>query len=407
MKVLIVEDDTPKLAKITAVLRECGITPEEDVEYTIDINSARGQLLQTRFDLLVLDIALPTAIDGEVRSDAGLDLLTEVLDREQYKVPRHIIGLTGNQTALEAARGKFDDTMFTLAWYNPMSDEWAERLRRRVRHMLASEAAAAREVPAYECALVLICALDEELEAIRRIKEWNWQYFERPGDTSVYYQGSIQKNGYTHSIYAAAASRMGMPATAALAMKMVQHFRPRHLGMAGVTAGVKGEVKTGDIVVADPSWDGGSGKWVSNNGRPKFLPHPQQIPLAPELLSRFRRMRDNNEVLEYIRRSAYPAVTPDHALRIHIGPVASGAAVLSHGGTAARLKDQNRKLIGIEMETYGLYLAAMEAPEPRPTAFSMKSVVDFADEHKDDRYRAYSLFTSAQALRVFVEDYLL
>ncbi len=40
------------------------------------------------------------------------------------------------------------------------------------------------------------------------------------------------------------------------------------------------------------------------------------------------------------------------------------------------------------METYSVFAAAQESVIPRPTVFAMKSVVDFADDEKDDRYRS-------------------
>ena len=58
------------------------------------------------------------------------------------------------------------------------------------------------------------------------------------------------------------------------------------------------------------------------------------------------------------------------------------------------------------METYAIFAAAQESAMPRPTVFTMKSVVDFADDAKDDRYQDYGAYTSAQALAHFVQKYL-
>ena len=64
---------------------------------------------------------------------------------------------------------------------------------------------------------------------------------------------------------------------------------------------------------------------------------------------------------------------------------------------AALLKSQHRKLTGIDMETYGVYSAADEAPLPQPSVFALKSVCDFADERKNDDFQAYAAYTSAEA----------
>lgn len=91
---------------------------------------------------------------------------------------------------------------------------------------------------------------------------------------------------------------------------------------------------------------------------------------------------------------------------MYIGPVASGAAVLGDSEMAESIVRQQRKLIGIEMESYGVFAAADESPLPQPKAFSIKSVSDFADSGKGDSYQKYAAYTSSAALRVFVERFL-
>jgi nucleoside phosphorylase len=46
------------------------------------------------------------------------------------------------------------------------------------------------------------------------------------------------------------------------------------------------------------------------------------------------------------------------------------------------------------METYGVYRACHEAPEPKPRFISFKSVCDFAAE-KTDSWQDYAAFTAA------------
>jgi nucleoside phosphorylase len=67
---------------------------------------------------------------------------------------------------------------------------------------------------------------------------------------------------------------------------------------------------------------------------------------------------------------------------------------------------QHRKLLGIEMESYGVLAAAEESPRPQPIAFAIKSVCDFADLEKSDSFQHYAAYTSAEVLRRLVEEYL-
>jgi len=116
-------------------------------------------------------------------------------------------------------------------------------------------------------------------------------------------------------------------------------------------------------------------------------------------------MKDDAENLDSIRRS-WKGTSVDSVLRMHLGPVASGAAVLADNKTVAGIVNQNRKLLAVDMETYGVYAACQEATIPQPKAFSMKSICDFADKNKSDDHQRYASFTSASAMKSFVEKYL-
>jgi nucleoside phosphorylase len=80
--------------------------------------------------------------------------------------------------------------------------------------------------------------------------------------------------------------------------------------------------------------------------------------------------------------------------------------VLADAASAAKVVEQHRQLLGIEMEAYGVYAAAEEAPMPRPKAFALKAAVDFADGQKNDQFQSFGAFVSAQGLRRFAEEYL-
>jgi nucleoside phosphorylase len=103
-------------------------------------------------------------------------------------------------------------------------------------------------------------------------------------------------------------------------------------------------------------------------------------------------------------QSSWPGDPGVHRLALHIGPVASGAAVVADEGTLNQVIDQNRQLLGIEMETYGVYVAAEEAPEPRPKALSLKAVVDHADARKGDESHRYGAYLSARVVQHVLED---
>jgi nucleoside phosphorylase len=67
------------------------------------------------------------------------------------------------------------------------------------------------------------------------------------------------------------------------------------------------------------------------------------------------------------------------------------------------IRGQHRNLMAVDMETYGVYGAAIYGPDPRPTYFSIKGVSDFGENDKSDKWQPYAAYTSAQALRALIE----
>lgn len=55
------------------------------------------------------------------------------------------------------------------------------------------------------------------------------------------------------------------------------------------------------------------------------------------------------------------------------------------------------------MEAYSVFAAAEEASEPRPSAFALKAVVDFADGEKGDYFQTYGAYASAAVLQELCE----
>lgn len=406
ISVLIVEDSNDKLRKIVQVLNGVPSFDSNSAEYAHDVQTAKNFLKARAFDLVILDIALPTRSDSEVLPDAGINLLTEVLAHPtSYRVPAHIVGITAYEDVFASANRGFSSRLLTLIQYDPASSDWEHSLQARVRHIIESIGAQSPAPDEFKSSISVVCALHSpELTAVLALP-WNWQQITVPNDHVPYWQGTFEREGERRVVYAACAARMGMPAASVLATKMVHAFRPKYLAMTGITGGVRGRVNLGDVIVADPCWDWGNGKWVTEDERNRFLGAPHQIALSVDLREHFKSIARNHALLADVR-GGWPADPPDNALKIHIGPLASGASVLADKNTITRITEQHRQLLGIEMEAYGVFTAAEEVSSPRPQAFAIKSVVDFADGEKNDRIQAYAAYVSAQILGHLSQNFL-
>ncbi len=226
------------------------------------------------------------------------------------------------------------------------------------------------------------------------------------GDALTYWHGLLPNRNTQARVVAVAAPGMGMPSASVTCSRVIERFRPRYLVMAGITAGIKGRVNIGDVICADPTWDWGSGKYVVQDGQPNFLPAPFQIPLDPDVRGKIERIESNAVVLAEIVAN-WPGTRPETPLRLHLGPLASGAAVLADDTLANGIVRHNRYLLGVEMETYAVYHAAFQATRPRPMPVSLKGVCDFADPDKNDAFQNYAAYTSARVIAHLVEVLLL
>jgi nucleoside phosphorylase/CheY-like chemotaxis protein len=406
MKILIVDDDANKTQHITKVMSEVDGYNFSFVTHETNIHSAKLLLEKNSFDLMVLDISLPNRIDKTVERDAGIKLLDALIENdEKYKMPSHIIAITAYRDIKEDFETNFLNRSISILEYDLTSNNWVRPLQAKLRQIITSKAAQETSVIDYKSFLCIISAIDLELDSVLRTN-WGWNHYPTSFDNAIYYKGEINHEDSPKIVYAASAARMGMTSTAILAMKMIQSFRPKYIAMTGIAAGTPGKAKFGDVIVADPSWDYGSGKILNNSSEFLFHPTPHQISLTPNLRSKFKLFRENREILADIKHQ-WHGEKPDNELSVLIGPLASGASVVADGITISKVKMQHKELLGIEMETYSIFAVAEESTEPRPQAFSMKSVVDFGDGSKDDRFQRYGAYTSAQAMKYFVENYLI
>jgi len=404
MKILIVEDDTAKLRNIAAALTEIDGITLDDITSLTDATAAKRLLRESNVDLIVLDLHLPDRIDLPATPTGGLDFMRSISKRPDFFVPTHVVAISGNPDSLSAAAEDVGE-LWGVIRYDPTSTQWRDQLKSRVRYAQAAwRSMVGRPRETRRGDVAILTALNEELDAILRLP-LEWSEFRPEGDGTRYYEATIETGKGPMRLVAATASRMGMAAAAVLASKTIDLYRPSYLVMGGVTGGVRNRVNLGDILVADPSYDWGSGKYEIVDGKPEFAPNPDQLRVHPDLRPELVKASKDKLLLSAIRAS-FPGAKPNHELECHVEAVGTGAAVLSDAAMVDGIKFHNRKLYGVEMEIYGLMMAAEICAKPRPLAFSVKAVSDFADPTKDDDIRPYALHASANFILRFVTDYI-
>jgi CheY-like chemotaxis protein len=320
LRILVVEDDDEKRARIVDTLASVTGVEATGIDVAADVQGARRAIMRQSYDLLVLDIALPVGAGGEVRSEAGAELLEDMLAApDRFRIPTHVVGITAYPDVVDRVGGRFSSRLLTLLTYEAGEVEWQSGLRARVRHILAAQRAR-DEVPTgvgYD--LGIVCALDSpEMTSVRAL-DWRWRELSSPGDHTMYSEGTFESPNGIRTVVSASAARKGMVATAIVAMKLIAAFRPRVLAMTGITAGVRGRVQMGSVLAASPVWDWGSGKWNESRGGSEFAPAPYQSHLTPTVRERLVALGRDSAALAAIRDN-WQASKPAEALELLIGP---------------------------------------------------------------------------------------
>ncbi|MFL2077146.1 phosphorylase family protein [Marinilactibacillus psychrotolerans] len=395
--ILIVDDNLKKAEKIVNIIRKCKYSFEHDM--AVNIVQAKRALKDKSYDLVILDIQLPNRTGDKIKKDGGVELLKS-LGKGSLHHPTHIIGLSAYTESIEESLSSFTEKSLVLIQFDETVDEWEKQLLEKINQIGRSKSSKYRiEEMNYDYDIAILCALeDPELKSILRL-DCQWEQLEVANDNvSDYYRGTIERDGEEIKIVATSSPQMGMPATSIMATKLIANFKPKYLVMTGIAAGVKGKVDLGDVIVADNCWDYESGKKVSNDdGKRELLPDYKPLRLSSALGASVRRLSRKHDVLSNIRND-WQGQVPNTSLKIHLGDLASGSSVVTDSEVVGEIQRHARKLLGIEMEAYGVHLAADLSTEPSPQAIVIKSVCDFADSSKNDDYQSYAAYTSARVL---------
>lgn len=219
-------------------------------------------------------------------------------------------------------------------------------------------------------------------------------------DDTRYFAANFEHNQRHFKLICASSPDKGLSSAAIATTKAINAFRPRYVIMVGICAGVSGRVALGDVIVADPSWDWGSGKArLGTDGAEFFHPAQYQMRLDESLRALASDLRSSPQFLNDAAKK-FAGAKPTDTPAIHIGAFASGAAVLQSRPAVEQIIQHHKDLKAVDMEVYSVMYACHIANHPRPKCLAAKAVSDFGDDKKSDGYQEYAAVMSA---RFFLE----
>lgn len=404
INILIVDDNPYKQQKIGEIVQRLSDEHENiNVHTATDIITAKRILAKNNVDIMVLDICLPIRITDIPDREGGIKLLNEIQSSPRFNYPKYVISVSQYEDEIE----KFDNSQGIIhdsIHFNETKVEWSVKLYKYLKIVVTvlNNNVVHR---CYDYDVAIICALAEELEIAKRIVQ-NVEPLEVRGDTEIYFRGSMQKDDRKIKVVMTNPRQMGMVAAATLTNQIINNFTPKYVAMIGIAAGVnQDEQGYGDPVVAVSAWDYGAGKNKRSGDETIHLNTIQQENIDSNMESYARRIQGDIRFLAELKAS-YIGTKPATELKVHIGPIATGAAVVADEFIIKEIKEkQIRDTVALEMEVYGVYFACNHSIEPQPKVVAVKSICDFADKNKNDNYHGYSAYTSAKVLEKLILDY--
>jgi nucleoside phosphorylase/CheY-like chemotaxis protein len=407
IKILILDDSIDKIKIVKKFLQEeCKVAPAF-IDERYNIKEGRKVLYDNDYDLLLLDLVMPRDAESEATAEGTIKFLDEIYYNSDIHIPVHIIGFSQHDELIEVHNDSFEDKLWHLITFSYTNNNWKDKLKNKICHLISVKNRFKESIEAKnKFDFAIICALENpELNAVLDLP-FNWKIFVSENDPIMYHEGVINTlNGNSYRVIACSINKMGMQATASVSSMIISKFKVKQIFMTGICAGIKErDMNFGDIIIAENSLDYGSGKMTeSDTGNFIFKPEPHQLPTDQQLISKLNNFINKNvEILKI--QTAYKGNTSTNILKAKIGPVASGSYVVASKSFVSNISEPNRKLLAIDMEGYGLYLACHFFNQTK--ALFIKSICDFGDEKKDDSFQKYAAFTSANFLHSFIFNML-
>jgi nucleoside phosphorylase len=224
-------------------------------------------------------------------------------------------------------------------------------------------------------------AVVARLEGVVRISD--------PDDAYTFHFGTIplgDKTNYTAVVMQLL--EMGNIEAAASATALLKRWKPKHVLMVGIAAGIgKNGVRIGDVVVASSIYyyEPGKRKEGSEERRPRTFV-VDRVLYGKALNYEAAEWKDNINVSPPGKRTGFVP-------KAHFGPIASGEKVIADQRTIDQLLSEVSKLVGVAMEGAGV---AQSAENNQCGFLEIRGVSDLGDKKKkDDKWRPFAAHAAA------------
>ena len=417
IKILILDDSDRKIDKIKQVLVEGCDLHENDIEVAKSVANGRKAISKDYFDLVLLDLVLPLFENEEPQEEGGLSFIREIMSADgRVKVPTQIIGLTEKANAYNKEKEEFQSLLFNVIQCKQGDAEWINQLKYAVNYSIrCKNSIESRLQNRNKYDIAVICALSEEFKQMIEAfgGENKWQRIHVEEDVPFQFKSSVVTTANNNDIrvVAAMAGRPGVIPTSVLTTLMYTLFHVDTVFMTGFSAGFpSNQLKLGDILVASSIQDYASGKLKDIDGSVQLIKEIHQIEASTKLSLSMQELIEDDDTQSAIMskiKKANLLVDERDSYQVQWSATCCGPYVVTSTEVVKELQESDRKLEGLDMEGFGLYLTSkLLSGKTQKNALWMKGVGDFADPNKANGYHKTCSFGSAVLLYRFIKEKL-
>jgi nucleoside phosphorylase len=237
----------------------------------------------------------------------------------------------------------------------------------------------------------VVTALKHERDALlQRLEDVTPMTF--GNDPYTYYRGALTlPDGHErYELVVIQLLGVGNNEATAGTVRLIERWSPTYVLFVGIAGGVQGKVALGDVIVADFVYYYELAKQTSTGPQIRG----QQFPTNRVLYGRAQ----NYEATEWRSLIGVAAPNTDAVAMsipaVHFGTIGSGEKIVADSKTLKKLLQACPQLRAVAMEGAGVALAALNSGDP-PGLLEVRSICDFANEHKNDDWQYYAAHTAA------------
>lgn len=247
--------------------------------------------------------------------------------------------------------------------------------------------------PAAMPRILLISAMQEELDPLWELPQFAWSDLREQGD-AIWYRSCVH-DGY--ELISACAGEMGLTATSILQTKLILQWRPILVVMIGICGGLADAgIAVSDVIFSTAALQYQTGKLLDN----KLISKVREVSANPaliDLVQQFIAVHDGE------MRIKYGDDRPETNPKLFTGAYASADLVVKDSQKFDEALHAGEDVKALDMEGFAAMYTAQELHVPFGSLI-VKSVSDHADKDKTKLYREFVKFTSTSVAVKFLTE---